>query len=694
MATLDSLKWALHQAANIIGSPSKHRHLLSDAQYSSGSDILIKSSEQKTYQGFIIAQLIQLMSSRYTSHTDISVLEIGPGPKSILSGVPIELRRKIRTHTAFEPNNIFAARLETSFRSAEEEEEEILLPCLKDQPDIHRKPFAMENSEHNDLEHKYDIVIFCYSMYGMKPKRRFVERALDMLVETPQDGIVVVFHREGLQLDGLVCHRTAVFPTGVVRVADDDMSLDCFASFTAGFVIRTQESDVDEAVRIEWRKTCRALGQREKAYPCHLNFSAPEVMLAFNQHATKLPELLAQIPSTDGDRRVKSWEARLHRPTSIIRPKEVKHVQQCVRWARKNRFPLTVIGGSHGGHCLWPNVVAVDMGAFNQIHILTTIEGEETSGRNSSHLAVVEAGCNTGDIVRKTMAAGLAVPLGSRPSVGIGLSLQGGIGHLARTHGLACDSIVGFVMVSVDTSEVFCVGDVPRQYRPAGAIRPDNEDDLLWAVKGAGTNFGIVTSVIFKAYTAPTYLTRNWLGALSDSHDAQLKLGTFDRMVAKKVPRNCSADAYLFWDAGQLHFGMTVFDSSTTGRTSVAPTPVDEDWGPELGSKTVDCVSLFESDMYVSGMHGGHGGGKTSSFKRCLFLKDIGEPNIAKRLVAAVESRPSPFSYLHLLHGSGAVSDVATDSTAFGCRGWNFACVITGVWPRDQDGTETARSAV
>ncbi|KAH8727340.1 hypothetical protein GQ44DRAFT_703995 [Phaeosphaeriaceae sp. PMI808] len=31
--------------------------------------------------------------------------------------------------------------------------------------------------------------------------------------------------------------------------------------------------------------------------------------------------------------------------------------------------------------------------------------------------------------------------------------------------------------------------------------------------------------------------------------------------------------------------------------------------------------------------------------------------------------------------------DVAADTTAFGCRDWDFACVITGVWPRDQDGS-------
>lgn len=63
-------------------------------------------------------------------------------------------------------------------------------------------------------------------------------------------------------------------------------------------------------------------------------------------------------------------------------------------------------------------------------------------------------------------------------------------------------------------------------------------------------------------------------------------------------------------------------------------------------------------------------------------------------LIAAVENRPSPLCYLHLLHGGGASFEVSADATAFGCRNWTFACVITGVWSRDQDGSPAARAVV
>ncbi|KAL6836592.1 hypothetical protein J3E69DRAFT_321990 [Trichoderma sp. SZMC 28015] len=661
MATLDALKRALRQKATSSTQP------LSDEQYSAGFDILLQGPGWKTYQDFIFPQLSQVLTTLFNSRIRVSVLEIGPGPKSVLGYLPDHQRRKINKYAAFEPNGLYATELQEWL------ETQSPFPCLESHPDIYRVPFTLDSivTDANDSQEKFDVVLFCHSLYGMKPKRKFIERALEMLAVQPEGGVVVVFHRDGVDFDGLVCHKTASFPSGTIRVADDDKMLDKFSSFVVGFVM--QDKDADEAIHVEWRKVCRDLGRRQEAHPGHLFFSAPEVMMAFNHHATMLPELTEQVTLAKEDRTVKNWEARAHRPVSILRPTKIQHVQKCVQWALKRRVGLTVIGGSHSGHCLWPNVVAVDMEAFDQVHVQAPRDNETGSNFNSGSLIIAEAGCKTGDIVRAAMAAGLTVPLGARPSVGTGLWLQGGLGHLARLHGLACDSIVGFIMVSVDSAQILCVGHVPHEYWPAGGGRPENEAELLWATKGAGTNFGIVTSVIFKAYPAPV---------------------EFDRLIASHLPRNCSADAYLYCDAGRLQLGITTIEACTTKSVSETSILADTILGPECNLKVVDSVGLFDTEMYVAGMHGGHGGGKTSSFKRCLFLKHIGATDVAAILVAAVESRPTTLCYLHLLQGGGAVADVAPDATAFGCRDWDFACVVTGVWPRHQDGTETAQAAV
>jgi hypothetical protein len=145
-----------------------------------------------------------------------------------------------------------------------------------------------------------------------------------------------------------------------------------------------------------------------------------------------------------------------------------------------------------------------------------------------------------------------------------------------------------------------------------------------------------------------------------------------------------------------MHFGVTILESSTSrvSTETLIPTPLGTFLGPEDSLKVVDSVRIFDTKMYISRMHGGHSSGKTSSFKRCLFLNHIGTVDVSAILVAAFETRPSPLCYLHLLQGGGAVGDVVANATAFGCRDWNFACVVTGVWPYNQDGTETARAAV
>lgn len=704
MATLDSLKRVLRKTAREATSiPPKQP--LSDAQYSAGLDILKQGAGWLTYEDFIIPQTLQLLGPLFDSRTHVSVLEIGPGPKTLLSYLPHHLRHKIRKYKAFEPNNLFAARLEESL--GPKPGEESALPNLESPPDICRQPFDAEDNKGGETPtgisrvegEEYDAIIFCHSMYGMKPKHVFIEPALKMLTGFPHDldetGLVLVFHRDNraLHLGSLACHKTAFFPNGVIRVADNDEELDSFASFVAGVSVQ-EGTDVGNTIRARWRKVCCDLGRRKETQPGYLFFSSPELMVAFKFSSAWLRNLTDMVPLADEHKAVKNREARLHHPVPLVQPKDIYDVQSTVRFALDCGLGLTVVGGGHSGHCLWPTVISVDMSAFNHVHIVT---GEKSEGDlTPSSLVVAESGCTTGDIIRKTMAEGLTVPLGSRPSVGAGMWLQGGIGHLVGSHGLACDAIVGAVIVSVkDYNRILCIGNVPTEHQPAGAFRPENEADLLWAIKGAGTNFGIVISVTFQAYWAPTYRTWNWAVKLNDSHVAQQKISEFDKIVTNSLPRNASADAYLYWEDDQLHLGVTLFETlthtPTSGSFETDMAMMTSAWGQSDGPKVMDGVGLFDAGLYISGMHGGHASGKTSSFKRCVFLKDIGEPEVIKCLVAAIESRPSPLCYLHLLRGGGVVIDIKADATAFGCRDWDFACVISGVWPRDQDGIEIAR---
>ncbi|KAM7188750.1 phosphoribosyl transferase [Rhypophila sp. PSN 637] len=469
---------------------------------------------------------------------------------------------------------------------------------------------------------------------------------LDNDEQLPGDGLVVVFHREGIHFDGLVCHRTALFPTGTVSVSNECANVDSFVQFVSGCTVEGHGDVAKVTAEGNRASLCRSLGRSEGNF---LIFSAPEVMLAFTRHAASIPELISQMPSL---------------AAALMVPTQISHIQACVPWANQNRAELTVIGGS--SHCIVLNIVAIDMCSFNNVHVAPTAAGVS--------LIIAEAGANSGDIIIKGMTEGLTVPLGSRPSVGAGLWLQGGIGHLVRMYGLTCDSVVGAVLVSADSGDIVYVG----------SPRADLERDILWAIKGAGTNFGVVVSVVFRSCPVSTFLLRSWKCPLFNDAETMHRVRRFDKEIARKLLRKCSSDAYLYHDTDtdKLHLGQ--FSSRIKGVLGLA-----------AETRVVDCNGLFETDMYMSGMQHGHGGSKTSSFKRCVFLKDIGSADTTlQAMVNAMNMRPTPLCYLHLLHGDGSegvVHNVRSEATAFGCRDWDFACVVTGVWLRDHNGSDELR---
>jgi hypothetical protein len=128
MATLEYLKRALFEEARKVSSSTRS---LSDSEYSAGFDILLRGPGQKTYQDFITPELSYLLAPLQSSASLISVLEIGPGPRSVIGGLPISLRGKIGRYTAYEPNTVFAMKLEEWFDSGDQEGAKAPFPGLE-----------------------------------------------------------------------------------------------------------------------------------------------------------------------------------------------------------------------------------------------------------------------------------------------------------------------------------------------------------------------------------------------------------------------------------------------------------------------------------------------------------------------------------------------------------------------------------
>lgn len=194
MTNLDALKHALREQAAAASSSPKQP--LSDTQYSAGFYTLVQGSGGATYRDFIVPQLSRLLDPLFALRDDVSVLEIGPGPESVLGSLPSGLRRKIKKYTAFEPNNLYADRL-AQWLGNLVSEAEVPFPSLGSSPKIRNVPFTVDGSL--GVDDKFDVVLFCHSMYGMKPKGEHIVCALDLLVVQPDDGMVVVFHRDGVR---------------------------------------------------------------------------------------------------------------------------------------------------------------------------------------------------------------------------------------------------------------------------------------------------------------------------------------------------------------------------------------------------------------------------------------------------------------------------------------------------------------
>jgi FAD/FMN-containing dehydrogenase len=182
-------------------------------------------------------------------------------------------------------------------------------------------------------------------------------------------------------------------------------------------------------------------------------------------------------PEYDSARR--SYNALVdRRPAAIARCAGAGDVAIAFEFARTHELEVAVRGGGHNpaGHCVCDEGLVID---------LSLMRGVEVD--RDAQLARAQGGATWSDFDAATQAFGLVTPGGVVGSTGVaGLTLGGGIGHLTAQHGLTCDNLVGAEVVTPD-------GSVIR-------ASVDENPDLLWGLRGAGGNFGVVTRLEFRLH--------------------------------------------------------------------------------------------------------------------------------------------------------------------------------------------------
>ena len=159
-------------------------------------------------------------------------------------------------------------------------------------------------------------------------------------------------------------------------------------------------------------------------------------------------------------------------------------------------------------------------------------------GDRARSVVRVGGGALLGDIDHEAQAFGLAVPVGAVSETGIGgLALHGGLGFLTRKYGLTADNLVSADLVTADGMPI--------------TADEENHPDLLWALKGGGGNFGVVTSFEFR--TDPLGPDMYFLLTFYPASVAD-KVSTFFRSFMLFGSRRTDGDRYLLERAkGRTH---------------------------------------------------------------------------------------------------------------------------------------------
>ncbi|WP_344045166.1 FAD-binding oxidoreductase [Nocardioides panacihumi] len=176
-------------------------------------------------------------------------------------------------------------------------------------------------------------------------------------------------------------------------------------------------------------------------------------------------------------------------PAVIVRPTGVADIADAVNYARDARLPLTVRCGGH----------AVAGTSANEAGVLIDLSGMKGTDVNPSRgTAIAQGGVLWGEYDRDTTLRGVATPGGRVTTTGVGgFTLGGGYGWLSPKYGLTCDNLVAADVVTADGRLVH--------------VSEDEHPDLLWALRGAGANFGVVANYELKVHPLPPLLLAGML---------------------------------------------------------------------------------------------------------------------------------------------------------------------------------------
>lgn len=363
-----------------------------------------------------------------------------------------------------------------------------------------------------------------------------------------------------------------------------------------------------------------------------------------------LPASLADVAVEPGDHgyaKVRSTYMRPGSPGLVLRPRGVAEVRESLAYARRQSVELSVRSGGHGvsGRSTNDGGIVIDVGHLNRIELLDAGTGRVR----------LEPGARWGEVARALAPHGLGMSSGDFGDVGVGgLATAGGIGFMARLHGLTIDHVVAAELVLADGT----------------FVRADAEHhpDLLWAVRGAGGNFGIVTALELEAYPVGDVVFSTM--TFDASSGAAGLLEAWGRAV-EESPRELTSFLNLVGARDGAYVQLySVYAGADTEAAVEALVPL-----AEVGRLVDQAAHLVPYHLVVRPQDAEHDPAGTSAFRAALL--DHVTPDAARLLEEGLRSRAA--GWLQIRSVGGAVNDVDPMATAYAHRTQNFSLnAITG----------------
>lgn len=343
----------------------------------------------------------------------------------------------------------------------------------------------------------------------------------------------------------------------------------------------------------------------------------------------------------------KIWNGMFdRRPALIARCVSAADVIQAVNFARTQGLLVSVRGGGHSlpGHSVCDGGLMIDLSPMKAIRV-----------DPARQTVRAEPGVLLRELDRETQAFCLATTCGVVSDTGIaGLTLGGGQGWLMGKYGLTIDNLLAVDIVLAD-GRLLCASEC------------ENED-LFWAVRGGGGNFGIVTSFEYRLHrVGPTILG----GMILYPREQAQEVLSFYRDYSMNTPDELSVVAALFTSPDGLPVvALVVCWSGSLAEGEACLRPLRQ-----LGTPLADLVGEMPYCQLQSMLDAALPPGM-SRYSKMGYLPHL-EEQLIKTVLDHTAETSSPYSMVLFNAMKGAVTRVAADATAFPHRNpqWHFDIV-------------------